>query len=112
MGVARNQHGVLCADLLHDSGIFSFRQSKEWRTIKGLEVDIKTANSEVHFYSGGEYRSTVIYRSMEKPGSIVGFKIGKALVDELDVMPMHKAEHAWRKIINAYGTRRMACKTG
>lgn len=65
----------------------------------GLEVDIKTANSEVHFYSGGEYRSTVICRSMEKPGSIVGFKIGKALVDELDVMPMHKAEHAWRKII-------------
>ena len=65
----------------------------------GLEVDIKTANSEVHFYSGGEYRSTVICRSMEKPGSIVGFKIGKALVDELDVMPLLKAEHAWRKII-------------
>lgn len=65
----------------------------------GLEVDIKASNSEVHFYSGGQYRSTVICRSMEKPGSIVGFKIGKALVDELDVMPLLKAEHAWRKII-------------
>lgn len=65
----------------------------------GLEVDIHESNKEVHFYAGGQYRSTVICRSMEKPGSIVGFKIGKALVDELDVMPMLKAEHAWRKII-------------
>lgn len=65
----------------------------------GLEVEIKEANKEVHFYSGGQYRSTVICRSMEDPGRIVGFKIGKALVDELDVLPKVKAEHAWRKII-------------
>lgn len=65
----------------------------------GLEVDINESNKEVHLYSNGEYRNTVICRSMEKPGSIVGFKIGKALVDELDVMPMLKAQHAWRKII-------------
>lgn len=65
----------------------------------GLQVDINESNKEVHFYSGGVYRNTVICRSMEKPGSIVGFKIGKALVDELDVMPKVKAEHAWRKII-------------
>jgi hypothetical protein len=65
----------------------------------GLQVDINESNKEVHFYSGGVYRNTVICRSMEKPGSIVGFKIGKALVDELDVMPRAKAEHAWRKII-------------
>jgi hypothetical protein len=36
---------------------------------------------------------------MEKPGDIVGFKIGKALIDELDVMKAHKAAIAWRKII-------------
>lgn len=65
----------------------------------GLEVDIHESNKEVHFYASGQYRSTVICRSMEKPGSIVGFKIGKALIDELDVMPMLKAEHSWRKII-------------
>jgi hypothetical protein len=67
----------------------------DWR----LETEIVESNKEVHFYSGGQYRSTVICRSMEKPGSIVGFKIGKALIDELDVLPMLKAEHAWRKII-------------
>jgi hypothetical protein len=65
----------------------------------GLTVDIKESDKEVHFYSGGQYRCTVLCRSMENPGSIVGFKIGKALVDELDVMTKPKAEHAWRKII-------------
>jgi len=65
----------------------------------GLDVDIKEVNKEVHFYSGGQYRSTVICRSMEKPGTIVGFKIGKALIDELDILEKVKAEHAWRKII-------------
>jgi hypothetical protein len=41
----------------------------------------------------------VICRSMEHPERIVGFKIGRALVDEMDVMPMAKAEQAWRKVI-------------
>jgi hypothetical protein len=36
---------------------------------------------------------------MEKPASIVGFKIARADVDEIDTLPMQKAEHAWRKII-------------
>ena len=36
---------------------------------------------------------------MEKPQTIVGFKIGHALIDELDVMPTTKAQIAWRKII-------------
>lgn len=65
----------------------------------GLSVEIHESNKEVAFYAGGQYRTTAICRSMEKPGTIVGFKIGKALVDELDVLPRVKAEHAWRKII-------------
>lgn len=65
----------------------------------GLDVDIHESNKEVHFYSNGQYRNTVICRSMEKPGTIVGFKIGKALIDEMDVMTMLKAEQSWRKII-------------
>lgn len=65
----------------------------------GLKVKLKESDKEVEFYSGGRYRSTTICRSMEKPQTIVGFKIGHALVDELDVLPVAKAEHAWRKII-------------
>ncbi|KAF1003128.1 MAG: hypothetical protein GAK28_04929 [Luteibacter sp.] len=65
----------------------------------GLRADTKEGNKEVHLYSGRQYRGTVICRSMEKPGTIVGFKIGRALVDELDVLTLIKAQTAWRKII-------------
>jgi len=65
----------------------------------GLKVKTKESDKEVDFYSGKQYRSTTICRSMEKPQTIVGFKIGHALVDELDVLPSLKAQHAWRKII-------------
>lgn len=65
----------------------------------GLTVDIHETNKEVHLYGSGRYRGTILCRSMEKPGEIVGFKIGKALIDELDVMRTDKAAIAWRKII-------------
>lgn len=65
----------------------------------GLRVEVMEANKEVHFYSGRQYRGTTICRSMERPQSIVGFKIGRALVDEFDVMEPVKADQAWKKII-------------
>lgn len=65
----------------------------------GLRTKIKGADHEVEVYEGRKYRGTVICRSMEKPETIVGFKIGHALVDELDVMNIVKAQTAWRKII-------------
>lgn len=69
--------------------------ARDW----GLRVDIIESNKEVHIYEGRRYRGTVICRSMEKPETIIGFKIGKALCDELDVMKAPKARLAWRKII-------------
>lgn len=65
----------------------------------GLTTDIHESNKEVHLYSNGSYRSTILCRSMEKPAEIVGFKIGHAVIDELDVMNATKAQTAWRKII-------------
>jgi len=65
----------------------------------GLRVDIKTGDKEVHVYNGRFYKGTTICRSMERPGTIIGFKIGHAHVDELDVMDIKKAREAWRKII-------------
>jgi len=64
-----------------------------------LKVDIKEGNKEVHFYSGRKYRGTTICRSMDNPGNIIGFKIGHAFIDELDVLERSKAQLAWRKII-------------
>jgi hypothetical protein len=65
----------------------------------GLSVDIKEGNKEVHFYRGRDYKGTTICRSMERPGTIIGFKIGHALVDEFDTLEKAKATTAWRKII-------------
>ena len=65
----------------------------------GMTTDIHETNHEVSLYAGNQYRGTILCRSMEKPGDIVGFKIGKALIDELDVMKLDKAKVAWRKII-------------
>ena len=65
----------------------------------GLNVKVRAANHEVSVYRGKIFMGQILCRSMEDPGSIIGFKIGKALVDEIDTMAKEKAQHAWRKII-------------
>ena len=65
----------------------------------GLNVKIHLTNKEVDIYVGRHYRTTVLCRSLEKPAEIVGFKIGYALIDELDLLKKDKAELAWRKIM-------------
>lgn len=65
----------------------------------GLKVKIKESNKEVEVFSGRKFRGLVKCRSMDKPNTIVGFKIGHALVDELDILDTKKAQNAWRKII-------------
>ena len=64
----------------------------------GFTVDIKETNKEVHLYRCGNYYGTVICRSMDNPATIVGFKISRALCDELDVLSRDKANNAWNKI--------------
>jgi len=65
----------------------------------GFTVLIRESNKEVHVYRNGFFYGTVICRSMDNPQSIVGFKISRALVDEIDVLPKDKANHAWNKIV-------------
>jgi len=65
----------------------------------GLTAKVKQANHEVEVHQGRRYMGQILCRSMEDPGSIVGFKIGHAQVDEIDVMPREKAQNAWRKIL-------------
>ena len=65
----------------------------------GFRVEIKYGDKEVSIYKGQAYYGTVICRSMEKPATIVGFKIARALVDEIDTLPKMKAKQAWIKII-------------
>lgn len=65
----------------------------------GLRVEIMESNKEVHYFNGRQYRGTTICRSMEKPSAIVGFKTGKSLVDEIDLLTADKARQVWNKII-------------
>lgn len=65
----------------------------------GMTIDVKEGNKEVHLYRGSNYKGVVICRSMDRPGSIIGFKIARALVDEIDTLSFLKAQNAWRKII-------------
>lgn len=65
----------------------------------GLKTRIKVSDKEVALCSGRQYRGTIICRTMDNPSNIVGFKIGKALVDEIDILKIEKARQAWRKII-------------
>lgn len=65
----------------------------------GFSTRVKSADKEVSFHRGKTYYGTVICRSMDDPASIVGFKLARALVDEIDVLPTDKATAAWRKII-------------
>jgi hypothetical protein len=65
----------------------------------GFRCKVKSADKEVDFYRGRKYYGTVICRSMDDPSAIVGFKLARALVDEIDVLPTDKATAAWRKII-------------
>lgn len=67
--------------------------------LMGFTVDIKVGNKEVHLYRGRLYYGTIICRSMDNPSSIVGFKIARALVDEIDILPKDKADTAWNKIV-------------
>ena len=76
-----------------------FTTFEEAAQMMGLSVDIKEGHKEIHVYGGGRYYGTVICRSMERPGSIVGFKISDAVVDELDTLATEKARQAWTKII-------------
>ncbi len=74
----------------------TFEEAAESR---GFRVKINEGHKEVHLYWGRRYYGTIICRSMEKPNTIVGFKIARALVDEIDTLPKQKAENAWNKIV-------------
>ncbi|BDU76280.1 phage terminase large subunit [Mesoterricola sediminis] len=78
----------------------------------GLRTRVKVGDHEVEVWRGRSFLGMIMCRSMDDPASIIGFKIGHALVDEMDVMPMVKAQQAWRKIIARMRYRRDGLKNG
>jgi len=82
----------------HIRDIF-YETIEEVAMMMGLSVAIRIGSHEVDLSEGNKLRSTVICRSMDNPQFIIGFKIGHAMIDELDVLSTDKAQLAWRKII-------------
>lgn len=67
--------------------------------LMGFAVKTNVSDKECHLYRSGRYYGSIICRSMDNPDSIVGFKIARGLVDEIDILKADKAERAWNKII-------------
>lgn len=65
----------------------------------GFRADVRKADKEVHLFRGKGYYGAILCRSMDDPGGIVGFKIARAICDEIDILPVDKATAAWRKIM-------------
>lgn len=71
----------------------------------GLFADIVESKKRVYLRDNlGRCLSTIVCKSMEHPGRIVGFNVAHALVDEIDCMKMAKADAAWKKIIARMST--------
>lgn len=65
----------------------------------GLRCTVKLADREVHYSRGRSYYGATLCRSMDNPNNLIGFKIARAHIDEIDTMPTDKAGNAWRKIM-------------
>lgn len=65
----------------------------------GMKCKVKIADKEVQFFRGRTYYGNTLCRSMENPNNLIGFKISRAHIDEIDTMPTDKAGNAWRKIM-------------
>ena len=71
----------------------------------GMFADIVPSKKRVYLRDNrGRCLSTIVCKSMEHPHRIVGFNIAHALVDEIDCMPIKKADSAWKKIIARMST--------
>jgi hypothetical protein len=46
-----------------------------------------------------DYDSRVLFRPLDTPAKIVGYKVGHSIIDELDTLPTDKAREVFRKIV-------------
>lgn len=72
---------------------------EEAAELLGFRVEVHVSNKEIDLYRNGFWYGKIICRSMDKPASIIGYKVARSLVDEIDTLEPSKALHAWNKII-------------
>lgn len=94
-GVAQAYYGPTYA-AIRDIFYPTFEEAAE---LLGFRVEIMVSNKEIDLYRNGFWYGKIICRSMDKPNSIVGYKVARSLVDEIDILEPEKAQNAWNKII-------------
>ena len=72
---------------------------EEAAELLGYTIEVHVSNKEVDLYRNGFWYGKIIARSMDTPGSIIGYKVANSVVDEIDVLDKKKAQDAFRKII-------------
>lgn len=68
----------------------------QWGMVEG--EDFKTVRSKtpmIRIVGGGD----IIFRTMDRPGRIVGYEVADSFVDELDTLKHDDAKMVWQKII-------------
>lgn len=60
----------------------------------GLEPDGNRSNFTIRTELG-----SILFRTMEDPDKLVGYEVAHSLLDELDTLPMAKAEMVWQKAL-------------
>lgn len=93
----RINSGYFAPSYPHIRDIF-YPTIEEVSALFNISVKIRQSTHEVHYFRGGRQIGTTICRSLDNPGRIIGFKIGDAMIDEFDTLPLEKAMLAWRKI--------------
>jgi hypothetical protein len=73
---------------------------EEAAELLGFDIEINLSDKVVTLTRAGQVYGRIICRSMENPSRIIGFKIARALADEIDTLPRRKAHIVWRKIIS------------
>ena len=73
------------------------------RAIPGVEEDLVALGLN-YTLNQSKYTITIqglgmmIFRSYDNPNRIIAYEVGHSVCDELDTLPIEKAEHVWRKL--------------
>lgn len=66
---------------------------------KALNIPVKLNSSDHILHVNNGKWGQVIFRTLDKPSNIVGYEVADSIVDELDTLPVDKAQDCWNKII-------------
>lgn len=81
-------------DLVRTMGFPRFSEMLE---MLNIPYGIKKDDAVIEVGSG--HFGKIIFRTMDTPERIIAYEVADSVVDELDTLPLEKAENVWNKII-------------